>query len=55
MCCERQVLNTLLLSEEKLLLIMVWCSVHLYYTALLSKARTQVLCMAELYKFLLRT
>ena len=29
---------------------MLWCSVYLYYTALLNKARTQVLCIADLCK-----
>ena len=55
MCHKPQVLNTHLLSKEELLSVMLWCSVYLYYTALLNKARTQVLCIADLYKFLIRT
>ena len=31
---------------------MLWCSVYLYYTALLNKARTQVLCIADLFRLL---
>ena len=42
-CYEAQVLNTHLLSKEELLSVMLWCSVYLYYKALLNKARTQVL------------
>ena len=33
---------------------MLWYSVYLYYTALLNKARTQVLCIADLYKFFMK-
>ena len=32
---------------------MLWCSVYLYYSPLLNQARTQVLCTAGLYKFLI--
>ena len=34
---------------------MLWCIVYLYYTALLNKARTQVLRIVDLYKFLIKT
>ena len=34
---------------------MLWCCVYLYYTALLNKARTQVVCIGDLYKFLITT
>ena len=54
-CYEAQVLNTHLLSKEELLSVMLWCSVYLYYTALPNKARTQILCIADLYKFLIKT
>ena len=30
---------------------MLWCSVYLYYTVLLNKARIQVLCIADLCKY----
>ena len=33
---------------------MLWCSVYLYYTALLNKTRTQVLCIPDLHKSLIR-
>ena len=33
---------------------MQWSSVYLYYSALLNKARTQVLCISDLYEFLIR-
>ena len=33
---------------------MLWCSVYVYYTALLNRARTQVVCIVDLYKFLIR-
>ena len=48
MCYESQVLNTHLLSKEELISVILWCSVYLYYTALLNKARTKVLCIANL-------
>ena len=32
---------------------MLWCSVYLYYRALLNKARAQVLCISNLYIFLI--
>ena len=32
----------------------LWCSVYLYYTALLNKTRTQVLCIPDLHKSLIR-
>ena len=32
---------------------MLWYSVYLLYTGLLTKARTQVLCIADSYKFLI--
>ena len=34
---------------------MLWCSVYLYYTALLNKAWTQVLRIVDEYKFLMRS
>ena len=33
---------------------MLWDSVFLHYTALLNKCRTQVLCIADLYMFLIK-
>ena len=42
---EPQVLSTHLLSKEELLSVMLWCSVYLYYTPLLNKARIHVLCI----------
>ena len=32
---------------------MLWCSIYFYYRALLNKTRTQVLCISDLYKFLI--
>ena len=40
---------------EEFLSVILWCSVYLYNTALLNKARTQILCIVDLYKFLIRT
>ena len=54
-CYEPQVLNTHPLSMEELLSVMLWCSVYLYYTALLSKVRTQVMHIVDGYKLLVRT
>ena len=34
---------------------MLWCIVHLYYTTLLNKALTQVLRIADGFKFQIRT
>ena len=54
MCYEPQeVLNTHPLSKEKLLSVMLRCSVYLYYTDLLNKGQTHVLRIADLYKFLI--
>ena len=50
LCYEPQVSNTHLLSKKETLSVMLWCSVYLYYTALLYEARAQVLCIADLYK-----
>ena len=46
--------NTHPLSKEELFSVMLWCSVYLYYTALLNKARAQVPCISDLYTFLIR-
>ena len=50
LCYEPQVSNTHLLSKKENLSVMLWCSVYLYYTALPYEDRTQVLCIADLYK-----
>ena len=55
MCYEPQVLNTHPLSKKELLSVRLWCSVYLFYTALLNRARTQVLRLADGYKFLIMT
>ena len=34
---------------------MLWCSVYLYYTALLNKARTHILCIADSWEFFIKT
>ena len=52
---ETQVLITQLLSKEELLPVMLWCIVYLHYTAFLNETRIQVLLIADLYKFLIRT
>ena len=54
-CYEPQVFNKHLLSMQELLSVMQWCSVFLYYTALLNKARIQILCVDNLYKSLIST
>ena len=36
---EPQVLNSHLLLKEELLSVIMWCSVYLYYTALLNEAQ----------------
>ena len=55
MCYEHQVLNTHPLSKEKLLSVMLWWNVYLYYTALRNKAQTQVLRIADMFQFFTAT
>ena len=40
--------------KEELLSVMLWCSLYLYYTALLNKVSTQILYIANLQKILIR-
>ena len=47
-------MNTSNFPREELFSVMLWCSVYLYYTALLNKAWTQVLRIADGYKFWIR-
>ena len=54
MCYESQVLNTHLLSKNKLLPVMLWCIVYLYSLAL-NKAWTQVLRISDVNKILIMT